>query len=492
MTWSCDQSPIHFDDIFVAVKGEEIILWSIKHDKRMVPRIPTAYNYIRSDLAVYRFLCDLQHQGIKSDLNLKIGNFFPNLLYYPRMVYKDVIISPAMWLVPHEFSQFNKIDNPLIIKLMDWLNQQKINFPFRAGDTDQTLCFNPQMGEDRKAFLLYCHKNGHKDIYISEALIANEDELTDENGKPYAGQYIVSYSHQNPVYKGYENLSYPREIKQRVNDIILPGGEWLYFEIYCHPYRSNDILLNQIAFFLKENKREIRKWFFIRYDDPKPHIRLRLQLKETAQGYLLIGGLKSLLEQDCLTGLISDIQIRTYFRETERYGANRIALVEKLFCTDSTYVLFLLAKAKTTDQLYATTMVVMLRLLALCSNSINDQVGFVKNMADNFSGELGMKQENFKKLNLSFQKFKENINSAIVPAAVRLSSRHERVFSAILGKCSDAERIKMTADLLHLHINRLFVSDQRSHEAILYHYLLKALMAQRAIAVAPAEYQVIP
>lgn len=489
LTWSCDPSPIHFDDILVAVRNTEIILWSKKHRKRMVPRIPSAYNYTRSDLAMYRFLCDLQHQHIKSDLNFKIQGFFPNLASYPRIRYKNVIISPAMWQVPEEFLRTDKNESQeeRKLKLIKWLHKEDINFLFKAGNSDQTLCFDPNINEDRDAFLLYCRQNTQRNIYISEALISEEDSIKDGNGKNYAAQIIAHYSHSGTVYQSYDALSYSKEKNQQVNNTIFPGGEWLYFEIYCHLSRSNDLLLNQLSFFLKDVKSYIKKWFFIRYDDPKPHIRLRLQLKETPKAYLLISKLKLLLEQECLNGLISDIQIKTYFRETERYGANRMNLVEKLFSIDSKYVLYLLSKEKSTDQLYAITLTVMQKVIALCLNTINEQILFVKKMADQFSVELQLSPESFKKLNHHFQKLKENTNLDIT-ASAQFSGSYIKTFSQIFSTCtSDTELTKMLADLLHMHINRLFHSDQRSHEAILYHYLLKVMLARRALLTVPLE-----
>jgi thiopeptide-type bacteriocin biosynthesis protein len=479
LTWSCHPSPMQLDDLLIAINGNEIILWSKKHGKRVVPRIPSAYNYTRSDLAVYRFLCDLQHQQIRSDLNFKIRHFFPGLDHYPRVVYKNVIISPAMWLVPQEFMQVGKTDNQKEKKerVLCWLQDEGIDFLFKAGSSDQTLCFDPQIDSDIAQFLLFCRQYTSKEMYISEALITGADDIKDKNGKGYAAEYIVSYSHENQVYQGGQNLAL-----NKVNNMILPGGEWLYFEIYCHPFRSNDLLLNRIAPFIKEIGRKLKKWFFIRYDDQGPHLRLRLQLKDPNEAYLFISMLRSILEPDCMTGLVSDIQVKTYFRETERYGVARMEIVEEFFSADSKYILYLLCKKKTTDQLYITALMMMQRLIALCLNNINDQVIFVRNMADNFSRELGMGQENFKKLNFSFEQLKEQLtNNNFVPA--RFQGRHERLFSKIMNKCNDgAERTKMTADLLHMHINRLFFADQRAHEAILYQHLLKILKTRRALS----------
>lgn len=490
LTWSCDPSPLTFDDILVSVRGSEIILWSKKHQIRMVPRIPSAYNYVRSDLAVYRFLCDLQHQQVKSDLNFKMPYFFPDLSFYPRVVYKEVILSPAMWRLPQDLLIAGKFgtEEERKAKLLSWLQEKSINFQFKAGHADQTLCFDPGISADIEAFLLYCNQNTRKEIYISEALISNDDVVQDHNGKKYAAQFIASYSHENTVYKPYK-LTEPAEAHCQPNDhAVFPGEDWLYFEIYCHPARTDQILCNPVSSFLEEIKKNIRKWFFIRYDDPKPHIRLRLHLKEPSEAYQVIGRLKSLLAPDCANGLISDIQIKTYYRENERYGANRIELVEQLFFADSKHVLSVLARKTTTEQLYIAALIIMQRLTALALPDISDQVSFIKDMAGHFSAELALTNENFKKLNRSFQDLKDNAILGINSPAVKPPMELEELFVKVFSTCNSQDECrKLLADLLHMHVNRLFNSDQRSREGILYHYLLKILLARRAFSAVPAE-----
>ncbi|QEM06203.1 hypothetical protein DIU31_022775 [Mucilaginibacter rubeus] len=489
LTWSCNPSPISFDDILVGISNSEVILWSKKLGKRLVPRIPSAYNYTRSDLAVYRFLCDLQHQGIKSDLSFKIQQFFPNLQRYPRVVYKSIIISPAMWLLPKDILQNLEAGHQLKAQaaLNYWLKVSQINFRLKAGFADQTLCFDPAIEADKIAFLHFCRQNQQKAIYISEALITNELDITDDKGKPYVAEYIVHYGHEGNIYSGSQYLTNFTEHNRPLKSISLPGGDWLYFEIYCLPSKSNAVLTNQIAAFLKEGEKNIKKWFFIRYEDPKPHLRLRLQLKDISQGYLTISRLNSLMEEDCLSGLISEIQIKTYFREVHRYGATRIDFVESFFCTNSKLILSLLKKKYTTAYLYADTLRLMKRFLELCYQDLAAQIAFATKMANSFSEELNMNPETFKKINQSFEKHKEA--RQVPPVSGRLVRCCEKQFLKIMNRCdNNIDRASMLGDLLHMHVNRLFLSDQRSHEAILYHYLVKNLKTHQALSIVKRGY----
>ena len=318
LTWSCHSSAIALADILVTVKQGEVILWSKQDGKRLVPRIASAYNYKRSDLALYRFFCDLQHQGLRSDLNFSLPDFLPGLDHYPRVVYKDLIISPADW----------KFDNRIkdLGQLKDWLRQNRINFMFRCGRSDQTLCFDPEKDIDLEAFIQFSKQTPEQELYISEALIDEVSDVMDEDGKPYAAQFIAHYFHEKTIYK-----TYPITVTSPEAPVYFPGSEWLYFEIYTHPSRADEVLSCFIRPFIIKHKKVLRKWFFIRYTESGPHIRLRLQLKDITTGYQLNNDLLKQLQPLCTNGLIADVQLKTYRPETVRYGVGRMQLVEAFF-----------------------------------------------------------------------------------------------------------------------------------------------------------------
>ncbi|WP_431293917.1 lantibiotic dehydratase [Pedobacter sp. P26] len=91
--------PLALNDIQISVRGTEIILRSKQLNKRLVPRMASAYNYIRSDLSVFRLLCDLQHQGLQTNLSLPLDTIFPDLDYYPRLQYQNIVLSGNKWKV---------------------------------------------------------------------------------------------------------------------------------------------------------------------------------------------------------------------------------------------------------------------------------------------------------------------------------------------------------------------------------------------------------
>jgi len=58
---------------------------------------------------------------------------------------------------------------------------------------------------------------------------------------------------------------------------FIPGDAWVYYKIYTGA-KTSDILLTEIIKPVAEKLIEqelIDQWFFIRYADPKHHIRVR-------------------------------------------------------------------------------------------------------------------------------------------------------------------------------------------------------------------------
>lgn len=65
--------------------------------------------------------------------------------------------------------------------------------------------------------------------------------------------------------------------------IFIPGSEWLYFKIYTGTKTGDDILKNEVYDFVHDLRRKniIDQWFFVRYNDPDFHLRLRLHINNT-------------------------------------------------------------------------------------------------------------------------------------------------------------------------------------------------------------------
>lgn len=122
---------------------------------------------------------------------------------------------------------------------------------------------------------------------------------------------------------------------------FIPATEWLYLKIYAG-VKTADIILDEaiqpLMKYFQEND-YISKWFFIRYNDPKPHLRIRFKLNNIDDYSKILVKINEALQEYIESGEISDIVIDTYSRELERYGENTIEEAEILFYKNSEFTL---------------------------------------------------------------------------------------------------------------------------------------------------------
>jgi thiopeptide-type bacteriocin biosynthesis protein len=117
-----------------------------------------------------------------------------------------------------------------------------------------------------------------------------------------------------------------------------PGSDWLYLKLYCPPPFHDELIAGPVRGLAEfaTNAGLADGWFFVRYADPDPHLRLRFH---GTPGVLL----GQLLRHACVwaADLVADgrcatFAVDTYQREVERYGGERgVAAAEGVFMADS-------------------------------------------------------------------------------------------------------------------------------------------------------------
>lgn len=452
--WSTMTEALRMEDILIGIRENEVILFHQLSGKRLIPRLASAYNYTRSDLAHFRFLCDLHLQGLQTDLQIDLRNMFPGLEKYPRVYYKNCIVNPARWRLPD-------LNTPESLK--QWLEKQNIDEFFLIGNGDQTLLINP-LSDDDLQFLLMYRKN-HPFDYITEALLQKETGTTDETGENYYATFMVDFYHQNMCFKGY---TFHLENHSNSQDLFLPGSEWLYLELYMHPMVMDDFLKKEMKLFIRKQQGKLKKWFFIRYNNPEYHVRLRLKMKSVKYLSSIMEEMQKLFEPIRKDGRLRKILIKEYEPEWLRYGIQRMKLIEQFFGEDSKEAL---------SQLNLSVQQKMESVLGFIATlgdnaypDLSSQSDYFKRMANRFSSEIMFDTVSFKAINKHYSDYK--IEKRIV------SKKTLTLFDKIIKCCAEEEKMSMLADIVHMHINRRFGIDPRLHEAVIYQFLYKWRVSQ--------------
>lgn len=170
-----------------------------------------------------------------------------------------------------------------------------------------------------------------------------------------AAQEVESES--GPV-DAYADLSGSRVgVRDRVR---LPGSDWLFAKFYAPFDELNRLLVSGLTDLIDmaENSGLVRRWFFLRYSDPEPHLRVRWQGDPDVLVRHLLPQVNAFAEQLLAGGRVTKLVVDTYDREVERYGGLAgLDLCESVFHVDSASVrrLLDLHGYQTTDVAVAST-----------------------------------------------------------------------------------------------------------------------------------------
>lgn len=475
LNFDTSNDPLTLNDIAISIMGDEVVLRSKKHNKRVIPKIASAYNYSRSDLAVFRLLCDIQNQGIQTNLSLKLDQIFPNLDYYPRLQYQNIVLSRSKWQVSK--TEILSGAHLSVEYCRSHLQDKGISRYFKTGSSDQTLCFDMTSDDDLTAFIQFMQKQ--TTLYLEEVILPDNSAVMDEDSNPYLAQFVLNLNHDHQIYFGLDaDADQPEE---PITKNFLPGTEWLYFEIYCHQQRTDQILRELIAPFIADYSAKIKSWFFIRYNENGNHLRFRILLYKELDSQMLTSAFSSCLSEQFNEGLISDVQIKTYKRELDRYGADLMILVEDHFFQDSNFVLAML---ETQPEDFDKYRICSDLIFNIQNSAIIDKAEFtklIKFMSDSFNNEHHLEATDFKQLNIQYQLYRKSELVLLNESQLKMFTMMNKSFINILKECAPNKRLKLLSDLIHMHVNRFFNKDQRTNEMIMYYFLLKDLQRKNAL-----------
>jgi len=287
-------------------------------------------------------------------------------------------------------------------------------------------------------------------------------------------------------------------INKQVQRNFILGEEWLYYKIYCGNYSADRILSESIFPIVTQllDKKLITQWFFIRYNDPENHLRLRFHVNDVNNIQKIIqltkGYFRELIEKD----LVNDITTATYKREIERYGETTIELVENLFYHQSKKTLKLIRNTTTEDdetaRIFASLQMIN-DVLEHFEISLENRISFVKSMEQAYKKEHDIEKENNQKLNQLYRIYKDEIKLFLqekqepvylegLSKLFKTTKKEIAIIKEILNTKSSISLENLISSIIHMNINRIFRSKQRQYEMLCYDFMTryyKSIAARR-------------
>lgn len=264
------------------------------------------------------------------------------------------------------------------------------------------------------------------------------------------------------------------------------GSEWLYYKIYTGVKTADIILLEKlypVIFNLKEEK-IIDKWFFIRYNDPSEHIRIRFHCKNSEAVSIVIGKIYPIINKLIEDNSVWKVQTDTYQREIERYGETTMIDSESLFWHDSEMIMrYLAIKSSFTKkemQLFFSFSAID-SFLDSFSLTNTDKLVLMDELQSSFKKEFDADKILKKEMDKHYRGLSQEIQHLLSGTAINdypeiFKVIQENQTHEIILLIKDNLQIPLFSFLMsHIHmiINRQYTSKQRMYESLIYDHLYK-------------------
>jgi class I lanthipeptide synthase len=492
-------------DLLVTVTGSQIVLFSKRLQRRIIPRMTNAHGYLKPTLPpVYRFLCYLQHQ---SGVGIPTFTWGPlaSLPFLPRLRVGKIIVTCAQWrlegvdlksiLDQDKASAFVAVQNVRQkLKLPRWIQMQ---------ESDHTLPVDLDNPLSVDAFTHVLKRTGQ--AVLIEMWPAPDRLCVDGPEGRFQHELVVPFmrSANSPVAaNGNIHVSSPcAESIDRLQRKLSPGSDWLYVKLYGGVAVLDDVLTKSCPPILETALRSsiISRWFFVRYADPHPHLRLRFN----GPSRRLLNELVPLLEafnERVAQGELWKIQFDTYEREIERYGGYAgLLAAEDIFFADSESILEILPALQSDDGLDNRWRIALLgldRLLSDMEFNLESKRAIMERLRSSYEREFKVNSLLRKQLGDKFRTHRRAVETVFgqsQPGSVfdlanstfnRRSVRVRNALAAIKSLPDDTRaQFNMqdqAVNYLHMHVNRLIRSAPRPHELALYDILFRVYDGQYA------------
>jgi len=267
------------------------------------------------------------------------------------------------------------------------------------------------------------------------------------------------------------------------------GGEWIYYKIYLGSKSADNFLSDQIKELVHSLNANglIEKWFFIRYSDPHPHLRIRYKCN-MANLPAVINKMYETLMPLVDNHTIWKVQTDTYNKELERYGIATMDLVETIFCHDSEMIVNFLYHYKNDDEkrwLFAIKAIDY--HLDLFNYSLVQKRDLMQGLSIAFKSEFSGSKSLNTSLNNKFRYNKDKINTVLndfnssehIEFSDILLSKNKKLTDValqIIKIVSNENTIplnNLNGSLIHMMLNRIFKSKNRMNEFVCYDFLFR-------------------
>ncbi|NEZ43385.1 lantibiotic dehydratase [Paenibacillus alvei] len=474
---------IPLSDLYVGCTNHYFYLISRNLNREVIPTMTNMLNYQHSP-NVYRFLREVANERQRNIIPFYWGHLseFPML---PRIRYQNIVLSLAKWSLNKNVEVFQQCKNSddWIKCFSEWRAQWNIPRYVYITVADNRLLFD--LDNNYFVFELY---DKYKSLNGSESLWLTECgfEMKEVWGRGDNGYSIAEYvvplvsKKTNKSASNQRKIVCPYSSSLGVTKRYFPGREWLYAKLYGMSEREEEFIGKYLKAFCDHAERQhlIKRFFFIRYTDPEPHIRIRFNSNPSELIQKLIPAIHTWAEQLEIEGLLNQITFDTYEPEIYRYGGKEvISLAEEIFSADSKLVAELISiwcDKRNPENLVELAMISVMDILNHFLPSLEEQVKWCqeKDWHMHYSIEFQKRRRDYMALCDASNETPYLEQNSMVKNYIHL--RKEKILSYKYALDQNNKRMMLTASqssildsLVHMNLNRLLGTNRNQERKIM-------------------------
>ena len=506
-------------DLLLSVRGSRVVLRSRSLGKEIVPRLTTAHNFSGTGgLGLYRFLCTLQAQAGASGLDFGPFDLLP---FRPRVSTGRFVLATRRWRL--DTKQLEKLGAKTraarfaAAQAMREAKGMPRHIMVIDGDNHLPIDLDNVLAVEALAALV---KERPGQTFGEMAPGPDEAVLRGPDGRFHHEIVVPYHIEARPREDGAAATSEPRPAQQRppahTLSVYPPGSEWLYSKLYTGSATADQVLRELIAPVVAAMRAAgaFDRWFFIRYDDPDHHVRVRFHGPPARLAAEVLPAMHAATEAFMADGRVTKVQLDTYEPEWERYGGpTGLDIGERMFAIDSDAclaILDLMGGDEGLDAAWRLTLVGIDQLFRDLGLDLDERHRVARNAAGMLRGEYGSGEggalataadkalgDRFRKERGALEELFDparRMNTIFAPGIEVLDAR-SRALVPVVAALREAERAgqltssisEMAWSYAHMFANRMLRSAPRAQEMVLYDFLARLYESQKARARAQAK-----
>ncbi|MEA2126111.1 MAG: lantibiotic biosynthesis protein [Solirubrobacteraceae bacterium] len=275
-----------------------------------------------------RFLLDIANHGRcqLSSFNWGAVAGFP---FLPRVQCGRVVLAPAQWRI-----------EPGAFDLAGWRERWSVPRRVYLAVGDNRLLLD--LDDSAQAEILHDELRtlpAGRQALVQEALPGPEDAWLPGPDGGHITELVVPLTLRAPsTPTATEPAPRPATVVPAHVRTRPPGSDWLYLKLYGPRSFQDELIAGPLRDFTRyaTSAGLADGWFFLRYSDPQPHLRVRFHGEPEALLGPLMQGVCEWAGELIAGGSCSSFAFDTYEREVERYGGEEgIRTAEAVFAADS-------------------------------------------------------------------------------------------------------------------------------------------------------------